>query len=370
VGDPRAIIADLDGTLFLNNRPRAEVIDYVNAFDGVVLVVTARLEDERDRVTELLSGVVRVEKLIMRDEDEPQEVYKRRVGEAMLRVWDVVEAVENDSASRAAYADLGITTIDPDSLGADRSRGFGIGSLLPMTPKVEQRFVDVAEIEVRDGVTGDGMSFAGYAAVFDTDSEPLPFIERIKPGAFTRSLKSRNEIKMFVNHDMGRVLASRRAGTMRLAEDDRGLRVEADLPDTTDGRDLSVLMQRGDVNSMSFGFSVPKGGDRWSADGQTRELLNVRLHEASVVTGWPAYAKTTAAVRSLDALSEKTGLDAVRMNDAITKLENGEELSPDDAAMLDEAISKLRSEPAPVEVEPVANLLSIKQHKLELLKVA
>jgi uncharacterized protein len=239
-----------------------------------------------------------------------------------------------------------------------------------MTATVEKRFVDVAEIEVRDGETGDGMSFTGYAAVFDSPSEPLPFIERIKPGAFARSLKSRNEIKLFVNHDMGRVLASRRAGTMQLTEDDRGLRVEAALPDTTDGRDLSVLMQRGDVNSMSFGFSVPKGGDRWSADGQSRELLSVRLHETSIVTGFPAYSASAAFVRSLDALSEKTGLDAVRMNDAITKLENGEELSPDDAAMLDEAISKLRSEPAPVEAEPVANLLSIKQHKLDLLKVA
>jgi uncharacterized protein len=234
-----------------------------------------------------------------------------------------------------------------------------------MSETVEQRFVEVADIEIRDGDTGDGMRFRGYAAIFDSPSEPLPFIERIKPGAFSRSLKSRNEIKMFVNHDAGRVIGSRRAGTLRLTEDERGLAVDADLPDTTDGRDLSVLMQRGDVNSMSFGFSVPRGGDHFNTAGTERELRDVRLHEVSVVTGFPAYTATSAYVRSLDALSEKTGLDAVRMNDAITKLESGEELSADDAALLDEAIAKLRVMPEEPVVDTASQVL-LKKKQLDL----
>jgi HK97 family phage prohead protease len=234
---------------------------------------------------------------------------------------------------------------------------------------VEQRYVDVADIEVRDGAAGDGMAFTGLAAVYNSRSQDLGgFTETIAPGAFSRSLKSRNEIRMYVNHNADMVLASRRSGTLRLTDTARGLQVDADLPDTTYGRDLSVLMQRGDVSSMSFGFSVPVKGDSWSADGRERELRDIRLHEVSVVTGFPAYSATTAQVRSLDALSEKTGLDAVRMNDAITKLESGEELSVEDAAVLDEAIAKLRVEPVAVEPTPdPATQLLLKKKQLDLL---
>ena len=86
---------------------------------------------------------------------------------------------------------------------------------------------------------GAGRRFSGYAATFDSDSEPLPFIERIAPGAFTRSLASGFNAKLYVDHDTGRLLATTRAGTLRLTEDARGLRVDADLPDTSDGRDLA-----------------------------------------------------------------------------------------------------------------------------------
>ena len=56
-----------------------------------------------------------------------------------------------------------------------------------MTEKIETRRLTVNDFEVRQGPAGDGMSFSGYAAVFNSDSEPLPFIERIAPGAFKRS---------------------------------------------------------------------------------------------------------------------------------------------------------------------------------------
>jgi uncharacterized protein len=229
--------------------------------------------------------------------------------------------------------------------------------------KVETRRINVNEFELRAGPTGEGMSFTGYAAVFNSDSEPLPFIERITPGAFRKSLKGRNTIKMYMNHDSSMLLASTRSRTLRLEEDSRGLLVNADLPDTTVGRDLSVLMQRGDVDSMSFGFSVPSGGDKWSDDGMTRELRQVRLHEVSVVTGFPAYKATSATVRSLDMLAERTGVDADKLAEAITMLESGNTLSDESAELLSSAVSKLRAEPA--QVPHAVNLLA---KKLELLK--
>lgn len=234
--------------------------------------------------------------------------------------------------------------------------------LFDMNNGVETRRVTVNEFEVRDGDADTGTTFVGLAAAFNSPSEPLPFIERIAPGAFTRSLKSRNEIKLFVNHDTSRVLASKRAGTLRLWESDRGLEVEAALPDTTDGRDMAVLLKRGDVDSMSFGFSVPVGGDVWNDDGSERELREVRLHEVSIVTGWPAYTSTAAAVRSLDGLVDATGIEAEKLNAALSALEAGETLDDDLADVLDSAVSKLRAER-----DDVISKLAMKQKQLDML---
>ena len=231
-----------------------------------------------------------------------------------------------------------------------------------MTTTVERR-VNTVEFDVRNGeASSNGMSFTGYAAVFNSPSEPLPFTEVIKEGAFKRSLKSRNEIKLFMNHNTDVVLGSTRAGTLKLTEDSRGLLAQAELPDTSAGRDLSVLMQRGDVSSMSFGFSVPPKGDAWSQDGATRELHQVRLHEVSIVTGFPAYEATTASVRSLDILAERTAVDVDALSDAILKLEAGETLEAGHADLISEVVSKLRAQ------EPTNfDLLEIKRKQLDLM---
>ena len=221
--------------------------------------------------------------------------------------------------------------------------------------KMETRTFTVDDLEVREAP--EGMSFEGYAAVFNSPSEPLPFTETIAPGAFSRSLRSRNNVFLLVNHDPARPLASTRSKTMTLEEDGRGLLVKATLPDTTDGRDLGVLLGGGGnprvIDSMSFGFSVPSGGDAWSEDGSQRTLQQVRLHETSIVT-FPAYTSTTAAVRSLDMLAEKTGEDADALNGALEALERGATLTLDQAGLLSAVVAKLSPESEPV-VEPVAH---------------
>ena len=148
-----------------------------------------------------------------------------------------------------------------------------------------------------------------------------PITERILPGAFSRSLKSRKrDIRAYINHDSNLVLASTRSGTLRLTEDEVGLRAEFELPDTTYARDLSALMRDGIVDKMSFGFTVPRGGDKWSEDGRVRELREVALHEVSVVTGFPAYEGTTAAVRSLEAVCERTGMSVDEVAQVLERL--------------------------------------------------
>jgi HK97 family phage prohead protease len=211
---------------------------------------------------------------------------------------------------------------------------------------------------VTGDLSGDGNTFVGYAAMFDVPSEPLPFIERIAQGAFGKTLRNRRrDVRMYVNHDSNLLLASKRSGTLRLEEDDRGLRVEADLPDTTYANDLRVLMQSGVVDKMSFGFQVPRGGDTWSDDGRERTLRQVELFEVSVVTGFPAYDQTTAAVRSLDRISTRTGMSVDDLTEVLDALADGETLDPVKADAIIAALmeSLPKSEPEPV------NLLGLKQ---------
>jgi len=223
------------------------------------------------------------------------------------------------AAQRAlTYAEGVVARIEEENEG--RAKGEALS-------KIETRRTPTS-IEVRE--EGDGMRFSGYAAVFNSASEPLPFIERIAPGAFRKSLRARNDIKFLWNHDAGEVLGSTRAGTLMLTEDEKGLRVDGLLPNTSRGRDVAELLRRGDVDAMSFGFSVPAGGDSWSEDGSERTLNSVRLFEVSLVS-WPAYTATagTVAVRGLDKIAKRADIDADALADAVYKLEEGETIRLD-----------------------------------------
>ncbi len=155
------------------------------------------------------------------------------------------------------------------------------------------------EIEVREA-DADGPLIVGYAAVFNQLSENLGgFRERIAPGAFKESLAAGDDVRALWEHDPQYVLGRNVAGTLTLAEDRQGLRVAIRPPATTWAADLMTSMRRGDVNQMSFGFSVPKGGDSWEmVDGmQIRTLKRVRLADVSVVA-YPAYPTTSAEARA------------------------------------------------------------------------
>jgi HK97 family phage prohead protease len=231
--------------------------------------------------------------------------------------------------------------------------------------KQETRNFD-ADFELR--AEGDGMTFVGYAAKFNSPSEDLGgFVETIEPGAFRRSLRSRNDVKLLVNHDTGRVLASTRSGTMKLYEDEIGLRVEASLPNTTDGRDMAELLRRGDLNKMSFGFSVIK--DSWNNEMTERTLKSVRLFETSIVA-FPAYAATEAMVRSLDKAATRAQVDADELADAVLKLEEGADLSENEAELIKTVVNSLTPTQVKVEEETSeeeANLLELKRKQLDLL---
>lgn len=164
----------------------------------------------------------------------------------------------------------------------------------------------MTDIEKRGGALGvefraesDKRTLTGYAVVWNSDTTIGDyFVERIAPGAFTKAL--RGDILALVNHDTGRVVGRTRSGTLRLAEDSRGLKVEIDIPDTTDGNDLWTLVERGDVSGMSFSFRATK--QEWDDTGDLphRTVIEAELFEVTA-TPIPAYPDTSLALRSLEA---------------------------------------------------------------------
>jgi uncharacterized protein len=230
---------------------------------------------------------------------------------------------------------------------------------------IEFRTFDAAVTEIRAMDDGDGMTFGGYAWKYDSPSLPLPFTERIAPGAFTRTLKSKNDIRAYVNHNDELLLGSTRAKTLRIEDRSQGGWVEIDLPDTTWGRDIRTLVSRGDITGMSFGFSTVR--DSWTDDGSERTLNEVRLHEVSVVTGVPAYPQTTASVRNLRLIAKRTATDVDALTDAISALEAGDTLTDDQASLLRTVVDRAAGAVEAPVTEPTvpASVLAL---KLDLLK--
>jgi hypothetical protein len=163
-----------------------------------------------------------------------------------------------------------------------------------MENEIERRTFDLAELRLE----GDKKpTIRGYAAVFNKFSEDLGgFREKIAPGAFAGAIQG-NDVRALFNHDPNYVLGRTKAKTLRLSEDEKGLVIEIDPPDTQFARDLMVSMQRGDISQMSFGFQTIK--DNWKKSqgkDMERTLLEVRLLDVSPVT-FPAYPQTSVAVR-------------------------------------------------------------------------
>ena len=141
----------------------------------------------------------------------------------------------------------------------------------------------------------------GYAAVFNSDSEDMGFIERIAPGAFKKALKTSDTRALF-NHDSNIILGRTSAGTLELKEDKKGLFMSIVPPDTQLIRDMVLApIERGDITQQSFGFTVK--ADKWKEiDGKTpiRTITEIgELFDVSPVT-FPAYPDTDVALRSLE----------------------------------------------------------------------
>lgn len=160
----------------------------------------------------------------------------------------------------------------------------------------------------------------GVAIVFNTDSQDMGYIERINPNAVTQETIDNSDIFCYLNHDSARgVLARSRYGTgsLRLSLGEDGLHYSFEAPKTQLGDELLSYLSRGEINTSSFAFTLPKeGGDRWYRDDNNvlhREITKIeRLYDVSPVFE-PAYLATSVINRKLDNIKEVDDkLDALR----------------------------------------------------------
>ena len=150
--------------------------------------------------------------------------------------------------------------------------------------------------EAAPGSKGTVGQLFGYAAKYSTWSQDLGgFKETIKPGAFDRALRQKQDIRCLLNHDENIVLGRWKSGTLGITSDSVGLRFTVALPDTQAGRDVKTLVQRGDITQCSFAFKAVS--DSWNSSRTQRTLLDVDLFDVSAVT-YPAYEDTEVSARS------------------------------------------------------------------------
>lgn len=194
-------------------------------------------------------------------------------------------------------------------------------------PKVvERRAVPFRDVELRAAAAGDTLTFTGYACVTEQGYEMQdwlgPYTEVVRAGAFTKTLSEGADVPFLVNHG-GLTLARTKSGTMRLAEDGTGLRVEASLdPASPHVQALQSAMNRGDVDEMSFAFWVTR--QQWSPDYEQRDILEVNLNKGDVsVVNYGANPHTSGAQLN------SAGLDSRQVVAALRQVRAGQTVTPE-----------------------------------------
>jgi hypothetical protein len=219
--------------------------------------------------------------------------------------------------------------------------------------EIERRTFTVRSIETREADDGV-MRLSGYAAVFNDASVPLPFTEFIAPGAFRKTLSETPDVRLLINHE-GLPLARTKNDTLRLTEDEIGLRFDAELPDTSEARDLWTLIQRGDVDQMSFAFRVIR--QKYNSDRTVRTLTEVSLADGDVsVVTYPAYPTTTVEARE-------------HLQSAIQAVKEGREISGESLMVLEGVFEDLSEGHDYImkAVEMMAALMTAQEAPVEVL---
>lgn len=171
---------------------------------------------------------------------------------------------------------------------------------------MEKAIKEVRLTELR-ALEEDKMVVEGYAVVFDSPATHYDYTEIVDRNAFNGCDMS--DVCFKYNHeDSFLILARTRNNSLQLMVDDKGLKIRAELIDTTNNRDIYKMIKAGLLDKMSFAFTVDK--EEYDYDTNTRKILHIdKLYDVSVVDV-PFYATTEIYARSKeDYLKEKQTKD-------------------------------------------------------------
>ena len=158
-----------------------------------------------------------------------------------------------------------------------------------MSRAPEQRTIDV-DVESLDA---RGRTVHGYAALYNTLSEDLGgYREKLAPGAFKAVVDS--DVRALLNHSANEVLGRTKSGTLRLFDEERGLRFELDLPDSPLGQNVREAVRRRDLDGASFRFEV--GDEEWQDD--VRTIVTVKALRDVTLATYPAYPAASVELRT------------------------------------------------------------------------
>lgn len=167
---------------------------------------------------------------------------------------------------------------------------------MKIAKKKETRVFNISQLSTRAEGEEKAVAIEGYAAVFNSKTSIGGwFDEVIEPGAFSRSLSDNGDIRALFNHNWDNVLGRTKSQTLELREDEKGLNFKVELPDTSVARDLTISMERGDINQCSFGFFITDEEWNYNVEPALRTIKEVELFEISIVS-IPAYDDTEASL--------------------------------------------------------------------------
>ena len=184
--------------------------------------------------------------------------------------------------------------------------------VMGMEKKIECRRLALRAADQEGG--GEDLHVEGYAAVFNEKTllwespySGIKYYEVIDRNAVDANTDMSDVILRYNHSDAALILARTSNGSMKIAADERGIKVEADIAPTTAGKDIYQLIKRGDINKMSFAFTVDK--DDWENDSaakeQTRTIKHIDMIVDASPVDFPAYDGTSIAARGHDGIIEE-----------------------------------------------------------------
>jgi HK97 family phage prohead protease len=201
--------------------------------------------------------------------------------------------------------------------------------------KKEKRNISFKDIEVRSSTKDEKKYIEGLIPYNSKSVEMWGTTEIIDRSAFNKTLNDKSEVRALWNHNDNHILGSTKSKTLVLENSENGLICRCELPNTSYANDLYEIIDRGDVKTMSFGFTPVK----WQEDdkGKLRTLKEVQLHEVSYGVTYPAYKDTTSVtyMRGL----EKININVETLNEVLEK----DEILDTDKLIIKETVDKLNS---------------------------